>query len=89
MIFWGNIPQCRSALVSWWINTMAEHGKCGRAKYGSSAFFVLSSIEVAKSLFDRRRTIHFSTQKGKISHLNMILFANCYTMTIVEHEKCG
>src|SRR5207248_597978 len=27
----GNIPQCRSALVSWWINTMAEHDKCGRA----------------------------------------------------------
>jgi len=32
MIFWGNIPQCRSALVFWWINVMAEHGKCARAQ---------------------------------------------------------
>jgi len=31
MIFEGNIPQYRSAVVSWWIKTMAEHEKCGKA----------------------------------------------------------
>src|SRR6266550_3746381 len=32
MIFWGNIPQCPFALVSWWMNTMDERGKCARAE---------------------------------------------------------
>lgn len=30
--FGGNIPQCPSELISWWIKAMAEHGKCERVQ---------------------------------------------------------
>ena len=90
----GNIPRCRSTLVSWRINTMAEHRKCGRASIPALPHFPYSGIRNENrstsvrsrwkaSCFQRRFFLSSSALRWAASAHYFLHYC------IAEHYFCG